>query len=651
MDHPFTASKAGVEALDDIHLSRLLKLLLHLEARKAGIAGRHVDVPLEINVPDGGEDGRVSWPSEPPCTDYIPSRLTQFQIKASDLSPAACACELLDSDGNIKPAINDCLSQGGHYVLFANRGWNKQMRDRRLDRMHDQLRQCGALYAETAELHVYDSNKIHGWVNEYLPAIAYVLGCVGKPLVPGMLSWDEWSRTAAHRNPAFVADNLRVETIANIRDTLSEPQTAFRVVGLAGLGKTRLALEATKPNDTDPGLTELVVYIDAAHGPSNLPGHVADWVRLQYRGLIVVDNCDLSLHRALLTQVQRGDSNLSLLSLDYDLSHDGRTPTAQLEPLSQADTEKLITDRYDGLIPDPNRLAQFSEGFPQLAILLADGRHSDESPGATLSDDELLKRLVWGKEKSDDEALACLQACAVFDTLGVTGSARAELEFAAEFFAEVPTERLYRVITRFSKRGIIDWRGRYVRVVPLPLAVRLAGGWWEATSPEIAKDLIARPMPERLASSLATRFAVLDQVPEVRTLSTQLCAPGGPLSTKDTALSPQGIKLVRSLVGLDPEATGRALERVLSPLGHDQLLGITGSIRGDLVASLERLAFHNSQFTLAAGMLLRLGAAETENYSNNATGQFLQLFSTFLSGTQAPPAVRIEFLVSCLRNS
>ena len=87
MTKPFNVESQHITRLDEYQLTQLLKLLLHAEADKHGIAQRAVDVALNIKVGDGGEDGRIEWKDGPESTDYLPNHLTQFQNKATEMDP------------------------------------------------------------------------------------------------------------------------------------------------------------------------------------------------------------------------------------------------------------------------------------------------------------------------------------------------------------------------------------------------------------------------------------------------------------------------------------------------------------------------------------------------------------------------------------
>lgn len=132
MSRLFQITHEDIEQLNDSQLTDLLRRLLHLEAARSGIAARSVSVALNIDVPDGGEEGRIQWKKGPKNTDYIPSRLPMFQNKARDMGPKACADEMHQEHSvRLKPRIEEVLDSGGSYVLFATQSLNgRQIADR-----------------------------------------------------------------------------------------------------------------------------------------------------------------------------------------------------------------------------------------------------------------------------------------------------------------------------------------------------------------------------------------------------------------------------------------------------------------------------------------------------------------------------------------
>ena len=61
----------------------------------------------------------------------------------------------------------------------------------------------------------------------------------------------------------------------------------LRLVGLPGLGKTRLALEATSRASDADELNAAVVYFDAGHNPTALKDEVSEWRREKRGGVMV----------------------------------------------------------------------------------------------------------------------------------------------------------------------------------------------------------------------------------------------------------------------------------------------------------------------------------------------------------------------------
>src|SRR5690606_27725516 len=103
-------------------LVELLRVLLHAEARKAGVPLRNVDVPLQIAVADGGQDATVRWQDGADSTDYFPCRDLVFQCKATDHGAAQWKKEVWTKKSRgakvkvLSPAVMDVIARGGCYI-------------------------------------------------------------------------------------------------------------------------------------------------------------------------------------------------------------------------------------------------------------------------------------------------------------------------------------------------------------------------------------------------------------------------------------------------------------------------------------------------------------------------------------------------------
>ena len=643
----FKVESKDIKDLNDLQLTKLLKLLLHLEARSSGIAERAVDVALNITVADGGEDGRIQWNDGPASTDYLPCRLVQFQNKATDMDPADCAKEIVNRDGSMKRMVENVLDNGGAYILFTNQELNTEQKiPKRIQKIREKLTELGKPYANTATIEIYDAAKIEGWVNKFVPAIVAVLNWVGRPLERGLKTWEDWSQYDEYQRFSFVADAERKAALESLKGLLIEQKKCARIIGLSGLGKTRLAFEVFRDVNDYDDISKRVVYVDSAtHATLGL---VRDWVQCGLEGIVVIDNCDVSLHDKFRQEIQRADSKLNLLTLDYNLERACQTEIVHLKQLSDEHIKQMLEPVYGKTISDLDRIVAFAQGFPQMAVLLSDARLDREPEMGSLTDDYLAYKMLWGGREPVDKDEKILRGCALFDRFGLDGEAAPEYEFIARKIVEVDIDEFYDCVKRFEERGLIDRRGRFAKLVPKPLAIRLAAEWWRRTRPEKQKELIESEMPGALVASFCDQIYRLDFLPEVKTLTEELCGTQGPFGQAEVILSNRGSRLFRSLVEVNPDATSRALSNIIHSLKEEDLFAIGGDVRRNLVWALEKLCFHESCFEESANSLLLLASAENESWSNNATGQFKQLFRTFLSGTETPPSLRMNVIDSAL---
>lgn len=650
MPMPFRVESSNIKLLNDLQLTKLLKLLLHLEARSFGIAERTVEVALNINVGDGGEDGRIHWNGSPVNTDFLPCNLVQFQIKATkDMTPSGFAKDVLNKQGLLKSMVENVLDNNGAYIQFTIQELNTKQKNAIVKQIRTILRKQGKSYADTAIICIYDASTIEGWVNKYISATVAVLNWRGTPLERGLKTWEDWGQQTEYQRFSFVADKYRIDTLNNLRTLINSHRKCARIIGLSGMGKTRLAFEIFRDKSDTDDLSKRVVYLDAqAH--SAVLGLISDWVQCGLEGIIVVDNCPISLHDKLRHEVNRSDSRLSLLTLDYDLERTSQTEIVHLKQLPDENIKQMLEPVYGKEIPDLDRVIGFAQGFPQMAVLLADARLDKEPEMGRLTDDQLAHKMLWGgRQPSEDDELI-LKGCALFDRFGIDDEVSNEYEFIASNIVGVDVNKFYDCVKRFEERGLIDRRGRFARLVPKPLAIRLAADWWRRTRQDKQVALIQSDMPGDLVKSFCEQISLLDFLPEVKTLTEDLCGHKGPFGQAEVILSNKGSHLFRALVEVNPDATSKALLNVLQKCSEEKLSQITGDVRRNLVWALEKLCFHKSCFEEAIKSLLLLASSENEKWSNNSTGIFEQLFRTFLSGTEAPPSMRLKLIDDALKS-
>ncbi len=652
-----------IQALGPLDLTRLLRKLLYLEARTAGIAASAVHTSLKIDVPDGGEDGRVAWQGGPASTDWLPSRFCLFQSKATDLTAAECKQELLRKGTNLlKPRVEEVLDAGGTYVLFLGRSCNTDQHPERIKKMREAIREAGKTYADSCDLVIRDANQIAAWATNHLSTVIEVFGLAQKPLPPSLENWQSWSRFREFSEFEYVAgDPARDGAVAQLRTHLrNSSKKAARLVGLSGLGKTRLALEVFRPpndpasNFEQQALSDEVAYINAEEGSVDLLRVVHEWRTEGVRGILVVDNCNMELHQQLRRHVEHEDSNLSLLTIGPDpevaAASTEEFPYIQIGPADDGVIAAMLKQHYSALAEaDINFIVkEIARGFPQMAVLVAKARLERQEICETV-DDSLLRRMLGAPPDAESPAFQVIRHCALFEQLGIKNAGADEYKWVSAF-SKIDPDRFYEYVEQFKARGIITPHGNFVQVRPGPLAMRLAADWWRQCSPDKATRLIEGDIPDRLAEALCERIRVLDNIPAVRGFVESLCGEKRPFGQAKVLNSELGSRLFRSLVEANPEATANALNRAFADWTIDDLKNV-GPGRRNLVWALEKLCFWKSTFSIAAPVLLFLAAAENEEWSNNSTGILLGLFKILLSGTQAEPNQRIALADFALAHS
>ncbi|QNA88252.1 alpha/beta fold hydrolase [Massilia sp. Dwa41.01b] len=463
----------------------------------------------------------------------------------------------------------------------------------------------------------------------------------------GGLPIGEWGRYAHNNTLPFHLDSARSAQIIEIQKHFGQRRKILRVTGLSGLGKTRLVYEAALK--IEKSLAHQIVYIDAAPESINIPGWIRDAIRKGAEGTIIVDNCSVDLHFRLQCEVEREDSCICLVSIDYSPERIQGVPMIRLERFADDDISAMLAPIYREQIDDVEmrKIITFAQGFPQMAVLLANARLNDDPDLGILTDDLIATKLLWGNALPSSEHERILQACALFETFGVDENVSDQFKFIADKVVCLDEGLVYRCLQEFTERGLIDRRGRFAQLVPKPLAVRLAAKWWKQSQRARQLKLI-EDLPEVMEGSFCAQIARMDTLPEVKELTAQLCGAQGPFGRAEVLFSRKGSMLFRALVEVNPGATAGMIRRIIEASTGDELAVIIGDTRRNLVWGLEKLSVRAETFEPAAYCLLRLAMAENETWSNNATGQFRQLFRIQLSGTQAPPNKRFAFLNSIL---
>lgn len=638
-----------IERLGDVGLTHLLCRLIELECDKHRIAA-YYHVNLKITIPDGGEDGRVAWVGGPERTHHLPNRLILFQIKAH-ISPAELGEEVVDTKNNrIKPRIREVLEAGGAYFVLCGNILEKIGIEKRIAAIQKSLAAHG-IEVDDSKICVLDANGARDWANKYVAAAAFVLAKAGRKPPEGTDTWEGISQYPEHSYAYERGDEDRDSAENALKLFLQGEEKVARVYGAAGLGKTRLVIEASRPNSETPKLRG-VLFADANYCAEELPAFLKQCRQAGISGCLIVDNCDSDLHDKLQREINHGEAQLKLLTIGNDEAISlQKIPLIELKQVNATVIKKQVASMCPGLpSADIDFITdQLAEGFPQMAVLLAQARLNEVTDIRKIVKADLLSRLLGVDSKTEAQTMRVLTACSIFERLGFDEERSIEYQTIAKFEG-INADEFYACLTPFIKRGVINRRGRYIEIRPRPLAWRLAADWWAGCSPEKALKLSGLDLSEDMVNSLCGRVRMLDGVPECVALTKTLCAPSGPFGQAELLNSEMGSKLFRAFCEVNPSACTLAIHQAFGSWSTDNLRVHVGPGRRQLVWALERLCFWKDEFDIASRVLLKFAVSENETWSNNATGILTGFFRVLLSGTQSLPAQRIALAHEALES-
>ena len=572
----FDVTPEDVARLDDKQLRDLVGMLCESELRGKGYPTVAVTFGGDQNATDGGLDVHVALPAEAEIDGFIPRSTTGFQVKRQNMPPGAITAEMLPH-GVIRPSIATLAEAGGAYVIVSSESSvSHSALLRRKAAMRDAV---GALpNARSLKVDFYDRSRIATWVRDSLTAVLWLRKQIGRS-IQGWQPYGPWSYPAGglgaeylvdqgvqirRRPPNAEGDLSVIKGVSRLRQVLRSPRSVVRLVGLSGVGKTRFVQALFDERVSSDALDSTrVFYTNMNDEPDPQPTSVAyDTVSERTRAILVVDNCPSHLHARLAEIVQAQCSQLSVLTIEYDIREDQAegTDVYEVRAASTALVEMLLRNRYRGISQvDAHTAAEFSGGNARVGIALAE----TVVKGGTLqhlTDYELFRRLFMQRQDSDARLLEVAQACSlVYSYEGEDSSEQGEL-YRIGSMIEASAAEVHKATAELLRRDLVQRRGIWRAVLPHAVANRLAAAALENIPSRRVIDCLVSDAPERLQRSFARRLGYLHGSQAAGSLVTEWFSSAGRLGSVWN-LNPFGISLFENVLPVSPAAALAAIER------------------------------------------------------------------------------------------
>lgn len=647
----FEIEKDDLLRLSDTQLEELVARLAEADLASVGHSPARVQWSGSITAPDEGIDVRVDVSPSDCNTGFLTRSNTIFQAKKHTMPASAVSGEMCPK-GTLSPTISEQAANGGSYVIVSlDDDCSPPMRRDRIKAM----RQAVDDDPNGGNIHLdfYDRSKLHQWLRQHPAVVLWVRGVLGKAL-SGWQPYGRWSNppTGAEDNlilapgvsiimPSGMGGKSSIKgAIEPMRELVRSTSKAIRVTGLSGVGKTRIVQSLFDENIGENALDRTIaVYVDTGASPD--PSAHAMLERLvaeDRRAIMVLDNCPSDLHTALAAKVAAAGSQVSLITVEYDIRDDKpqTTEVIHIEAEGPDVAEQLLLRRFPGIGQvNARKIAEFSNGNARVSLAVAERVEVDESL-ALLSDAQLFDRLFEqrnqpnGKLRAHAEALSLVYSFSVssaevgIDELGVLGS-----------IYDVPRQQLFRSVATLMDRHIAQGRSHWRAILPHAIANRLAQDALRNTPVEILRTTFEAPGRDRLLMSFAHRLGLLHDHPVAQKI-VEIWLQEGELLGNLSSLDDTGARILDYIAPVAPDAVLDRIEAEIDSEDFDGMQVGHNPRRTTILSLLQSLAYEPEAFDRCIALLLRV--ADFENEANNIDAvrdKVVRFFQPYLSGTHA----------------
>jgi hypothetical protein len=450
-------------------------------------------------------------------------------------------------------------------------------------------------------------------------------------------------------------ENPLLEGLNELREKLSKDKSAIRLVGLSGVGKTRFvqAIFDGRIGDNVPDAS-LVCYTDMSREPDPSPIVMAEQlVNIGERVILIVDNCPPDLHRELVKTVGKDESQISLLTVEYDVREDlpEETDVFKLEPNSQEVIEKIIKKRFEHISQiDARSIAEFSGGNARIAIALANTMQRGETLSG-LRDEELFKRLFQQRNDSNEKLMQSAEVLSlVYSFNGQEIAEQSELAFLATLIDKT-TNDLYRDVEELKKRELIQVRGDWKAVLPQAISNRLAKQALESLPHEYIVEKFINSESERLIKSFAHRLSFLHDSKIAISIVQKWLEDDGWLGKTNCDFNNFEMDIFQYIAPVVPDKVLACIERAAENRGEGFLDPEKNNNSNDFVDLLRHIAYDSELFDRAVNLICKFAVFEKRTGKYNTIEELLKtLFWMSLSGTLTSPTQRENIINELLKS-
>lgn len=659
--------------LDATQLEKLILRLAEAELASKGYSPADVYRSGSMTASDGGIDIHVQVPVEQLDIGFLRRPDTVFQAKKSKMQPSKITKEM-QPDGKLSSAIVKQASRKGSYIIVSlGDDCSPPEREKRLNAMKKAVSDD----PNKSDLHLdfYDRSKLQQWLRQHPSVMLWVKEQLGEGY-SGWRAYGKWSNP-----PKGVDDRLILasgiiitlpsgkrekrslkDAIEPMRDLIKNTKKVIRIIGLSGVGKTRIVQalfdETIGSNALD---RTMAVYADVGDEIKPSATEMLDkLIAKKQQAIMILDNCSSELHSSLARKASASGDMVKLITIEYDIREDEpqTTDVIRIEAVGPEVAKQLLLRRFPKIgHNNACRIAEFANGNARVSLAIAERVEEGESL-AQLSDDQLFNRLFVQRHDPDANLRKQAEILSLVYSFSIDDSDenQNELEILGSLLS-YSYDDLYRTVNTLFERGIVQKRGNWRAILPQVIANKLAIMALNSIPVKKLRATFEAPNRQRLLMSFAHRLGLLhehfvaknkDSV--AKKLVEPWLQPGGLLEQ----LCESGdipVQILSYIAPVAPELLLNWIEKWFTEHNSKDPEPHCNPDWGTLCDLLQAIAYEPDTFERCTKLLIQMADNEVKSRDyNSACDTLTRFFQASLSGTHASLEQRIALMKECINS-
>lgn len=627
----------------------LIRDLLWAEAGRQNVNPFKISFSDKIYTADGGVDG-TTINIHPKREGLLFGGTTYYQIKWGEgfdpRKKANLEKELLEKNKTLKPKLNELAKKKGTYVLIWFGGsFTGNDHEKCCQQIKDIFKQKS--YSEV-KVFVLDCEKIAQACGQSLIIQSEYFRSLNDYFLP-IESWkNRFTSKKDHpkqREQDIILYQEDIDTIQNA--VLTSPYNPVQILpGTDGRDHRYFRFLVYESLKRD-GISQKTICVDADHFRPPLTTSLE--VNSDLNHIVVIDDCQETHHKKILDVFSQRLDRLGCIIISTD--------------------NALIDDKSFGIIgrkglKDSAFLNEIRSKVPSDQVVITGVAFDAEIPEQEIIELPVAIQNVYSKISAEagyetlNLAKRVLRFVALFSRIGSEINVTAELRFLAKkigFVEEYDWLTFTEIVHFLRKYALIE--GQYfIKISDANYRRFLVQEWWSIYGASVSFESFLTEIyvfSEDLAQRLVDSISYISATASGKRIAQSLLGESGIFSNGALLKYPFGASLFSNLAVAAPAVAVQSLKKTIGVWGYEELSKFTTG-RREVIWALERIAIWRSLFPDAARLLLALGAAENENWANNASGVFTEMFSLGygkVASTQAPPEERFPILIEALNST